>query len=69
MYVCICNSVTEKQIRRAKAAGADTLGALRDTLGVATGCGSCAEMAASILDEGDDRSAPPGPVLYFPSAA
>lgn len=69
MYVCICNAVTDKQIRRAKAAGVDTLNDLRDTLGVTGCCGSCTDMVESILSEDEHASAPPGPSLYIPSAA
>jgi bacterioferritin-associated ferredoxin len=69
MYVCLCKAVTDKQIRRAKAAGLDTLDDLRDTLGVTGGCGSCMDMVESILSEDDAASAPPGPSLYIPSAA
>ncbi|HEX2138563.1 MAG TPA: (2Fe-2S)-binding protein [Woeseiaceae bacterium] len=70
MYVCICKAVTDKQIRRAKAAGIDTLDDLRDTLGVTGGCGSCMDMVESILSEDESISAPPPrPSLYIPSAA
>lgn len=69
MYVCLCKAVTEKQIRRAKAAGIDTVDDLRDTLGVTGGCGSCTDMVESILSEDEHASAPPGPSLYIPSAA
>jgi bacterioferritin-associated ferredoxin len=69
MYVCLCKAVTEKQIRRAKAAGIDNLHDLRETLGVASGCGSCADDAESILREGDGHAAAPHPRLYIPSAA
>lgn len=69
MYVCICKAVTDKQIRRAKAAGIDTLDDLRDTLGVTGGCGSCTDIVESILTENENRSAPPAPRYYVPSAA
>ncbi len=69
MYVCICNAVTDKQIRRAKAEGLDTLDDLRDTLGVTGCCGSCTEMVESILTEDENRAIPPGPRYYVPSAA
>ncbi|HWM27034.1 MAG TPA: bacterioferritin-associated ferredoxin [Woeseiaceae bacterium] len=69
MYVCICKAVTDKQIRRAAAAGVDNLYELREALGVASGCGSCADEAESILNDAND-SAPAGrPKLYVPSAA
>ena len=67
MYVCICNSVTDKQIRRAAAGGVDNLYELRESLGVASGCGTCAGTAQEILDESLARRAEP--VLYVPSTA
>lgn len=69
MYVCICKAVTDKQIRRARDEGVATLEDLRDTLGVASGCGSCTDMVESILGEPDARSEYRGPRLYVPSAA
>ena len=67
MYVCICQSVTDKQIRRAAARGVDNLYELRESLGVASGCGSCASTAQEILDETNARHAEP--VIYVPSSA
>jgi bacterioferritin-associated ferredoxin len=56
MYICICKSVTDKQIRRAAANGIDNLYELREALGVAAGCGSCADAASSILSEAADSN-------------
>jgi len=67
MYVCICRSITDKEIRKAAASGADSLYDLQDALGVAMGCGSCADMAESILDE--SRGPARGPRVYVPSPA
>jgi len=67
MYVCICKAVTDKQIRRAAAQGVDNLYELREHLGVASGCGSCADMASDILREHQSRSFKPS--LYVPTAA
>ena len=67
MYVCLCKSVTDQQIRRAAAKGVDNLYELREALGVASGCGSCADMAESILEETNARYAEPR--LYAPSSA
>ena len=67
MYVCICKSVTDKQIRRAAARGVDNLYELRESLGVASGCGSCAGEAQEILDASAEGCA--GPTLYNPSPA
>ena len=49
MYVCVCNAITDKQIRKAAKAGARNLRDLQHKLGVATGCGSCMEVASEIL--------------------
>ena len=65
MYVCICKSVTDKQIRRAAAQGVDNVVELREALGVASGCGRCADMAQEILDT--ERGGQP--TLYVPSPA
>ena len=54
MYVCICKTVTDKQIRRAAAEGCDNLLELRQNLGVASGCGSCASHAKEILDDANN---------------
>ena len=67
MYVCICKSVTDKQIRRAAARGVDNLYELRESLGVSAGCGSCAASAQEILDETNARHT--NPVMYVPSSA
>jgi len=67
MYVCICKAVTDKQIRRAAAAGVDNLYELRERLGVASGCGSCAHLAESILSDSNARYAQP--TLYVPAPA
>ena len=69
MYVCICKAVTDKQIRRAAASGVDNLYELREALGVASGCGSCADEAESILREANGGSCAGRPKLYVPSAA
>ncbi|WOJ91991.1 bacterioferritin-associated ferredoxin [Congregibacter variabilis] len=51
MYVCICNGITDKQIKNAVAEGATSLQLLRDELGVGSQCGSCTEQALSFLDD------------------
>lgn len=51
MYVCICNGVTDHAIREAAARGVRSLEELTMRTGVASGCGSCADMAREILDE------------------
>jgi bacterioferritin-associated ferredoxin len=51
MYVCICNAVTERQIRTCAKDGATTLADLREQLCVAGNCGKCARHAKTILRE------------------
>ncbi len=67
MYVCICKAVTDKQIRRAAAHGVDNLYELREALGVGSGCGTCSDMAESILDEANNGTS--AATLYVPSTA
>ncbi len=68
MYVCICQAVTDKQIRRAAARGVDNLYELRELLGVASNCGSCADQAQSILNEANQTSFAE-PSTYYPASA
>ncbi len=65
MYICLCKSVTDKQIRRAAAKGVDNLYELRESLGVASGCGTCASAAQEILAETTSKRGRPS--LYVPS--
>ncbi len=51
MYVCICNSVTDRDIHKAAEAGASTFEHLQDELKVATCCGRCASCARQVLDD------------------
>ncbi|MDO4997220.1 MAG: (2Fe-2S)-binding protein [Neisseria sp.] len=50
MFVCICNAVTDHQIKEVVAAGANTLSDLKNQLGVATCCGCCSDLASSFLN-------------------
>jgi bacterioferritin-associated ferredoxin len=51
MYVCICHSITEKDIKKAKSNGASSLNDLKMMTGCATGCGSCEDYAIEILEK------------------
>lgn len=55
MYICLCNGITDKQIRRAIAGGAKSLQCLRDELGVASQCGGCMDHALQLLDGVETR--------------
>ena len=68
MYVCICNAVTESQIREAADAGVTNLWDLQAKLGVATNCGSCKDAAAAILGA-KRQTRRVEPKLFVPSVA
>ena len=51
MYVCLCNGITDSQIRNAVDSGLRTLTELSGELGVATCCGRCADCAIDIISE------------------
>ena len=69
MYVCICNAVTDKQIRQAAESGVQDLWGLQRELGVAAACGACKDMASEILSESRQARARLEPVRYKPAAA
>jgi bacterioferritin-associated ferredoxin len=49
MIVCVCNNISDKEIRQAADSGLTTLQALRDDLGVGTCCGKCKSCAKTVL--------------------
>ncbi|MCC7080874.1 MAG: (2Fe-2S)-binding protein [Burkholderiales bacterium] len=51
MYVCLCNPVTDREIRGCVRQGARTLSDLQMQLGVAAQCGMCAASALAIVRE------------------
>ena len=63
MYVCICNGVTDHQIREAAEAGCVSLTELTMRTGVGANCGSCLPSAEAILDEVRNRRELRLPVL------
>ncbi len=69
MYICVCNAITDKQIRKAAADGARDIWQLQRELGVATGCGSCKESATEILRESRKRQRAAEPRIYQPALA
>lgn len=57
MYVCVCNAVTDHEIRVAVKLGVRTLEDLSATLGVATCCRRCTDCARQVLADAVDASA------------
>jgi len=58
MYVCLCNGVTDLDIRHAAAVGCRTLGDLTMHTGCGATCGSCLSMAAELLAEMSPSATP-----------
>ena len=51
MYVCVCNAVTDGEIRSAVSLGLRSMAELQSTLGVGTCCGRCTDCASSLIAE------------------
>lgn len=49
MYVCLCQGVTDGQIREAIYEGCCSYRDVRESLGVATQCGKCACLAKQVV--------------------
>ncbi|MBX9401666.1 (2Fe-2S)-binding protein [Lysobacter sp. BMK333-48F3] len=67
MYVCICNGVTDRDIRQAAEAGCRSLPELTMRTGAGANCGSCLELAASLLEQA--RGTIDLPLTVLPQAA
>lgn len=50
MYVCICNKVTDSDIKRAVRDGACSIACLQEKLAVSTCCGKCHTKAQACLE-------------------
>lgn len=51
MYVCVCNAVTDGEIRNAAHSGCRSFTELRERLQVGTCCGRCSGCARRVLHE------------------
>lgn len=51
MYICLCNGITERDIRACADGGVCTLRDLEGCLGVGNCCGKCKPAARQILSE------------------
>ncbi len=66
MYICICNAVTEGQVRECARKGVCSVEQLAFELGVGAGCGCCRDCAAEVLKE-SQRNAEEEPLPLRPS--
>ncbi len=62
MFVCVCNGITDREIEAAIDQGATSLEDLAGTLGVTTGCGTCAAYTRQILDRALQHRSVPTPL-------
>jgi bacterioferritin-associated ferredoxin len=51
MYICICNGITEREIRGAVELGCHSIDDLRRDLGLAGCCGKCEPEARKIIGQ------------------
>jgi len=51
MYICICNGITDHEIRACAESGVRSMSDLECSLGVGASCGRCREAAVEILEE------------------
>ena len=51
MLVCICNSISDRDIDSALAEGASSFKDVQKSLGIASSCGQCASFAKDMISE------------------
>ena len=51
MFVCVCNAVTDSDIRKAVDEGVRNMRQLSQTTGCGTSCGCCRDMAIETLQQ------------------
>ena len=68
VYVCICNGVTDHQIREAASDGCRTVAELTMRTGCGATCGSCLDMAGDLLARARGTHELPLPVLGLQAA-
>lgn len=56
MIVCVCNNISDREIRQAVDLGLSSMAELRETLGVATCCGKCDSYAEEVLSAHVERT-------------
>jgi len=51
MYICVCNAVTDSDIRAAVGSGVRNMKQLGKATGCGSACGCCKEMATDVLEQ------------------
>lgn len=67
MYVCLCKSVTDKQISQAVVEGASSVRDLRNQFGLGSQCGKCTCYARDVLEDALQQMAPPTLGYFTPA--
>jgi len=64
MYICLCNGITDRDIKSAAEQGICTMRELRRELGVGAQCGKCGKCAKQLLrSHVEDVTATPIPTI------
>jgi bacterioferritin-associated ferredoxin len=63
MYICMCNAVTDHDIRREAAAGVQTFAELQARTGCGDCCGCCQDEARATLDQAKGQVLFPLPLV------
>ena len=69
MFVCVCNAVTDHEIREHARRGVDSLEELRMRTGCADCCGQCIDEAEAILRTTQHAARVAIPVVELPQSA
>jgi bacterioferritin-associated ferredoxin len=68
MVVCLCQGVSEKRVRSAIVAGAESRKAVTKACGAGAGCGGCHEAIRDLIREHQARRADDAPAVVLVSA-
>jgi bacterioferritin-associated ferredoxin len=63
MYICLCNAVTDHDIRREAADGVHTFAELQARTGCSDCCGCCEQEARATLDQAIEHALGQLPIL------
>lgn len=66
MYVCVCNAVTDREIKKAVKHGDDTFEKVQSALKVATCCGRCELHAREVIAEAQQAKPALGSIPLIP---
>src|SRR5580704_15780 len=68
MYVCVCNAVTDRQIRSQSECGRGTVAEIYRALGITVKCGKCVRTAKCIINDAQAEAGASALCPAFPAA-